>query len=420
MKIFQDLGEKIEKIWRDKNYDEDSFPQIAENALLEADLPKKVSPWEIATWALGETFLPRQHDLPANFGDPPITLYNAPRFYIDAYFWLNGTTQIHQHAFCGAFQVLHGSSIHSQYNFNIQEKLNFFTEIGDINLQTVELLKVGDTHQIIAGKAFIHALFHLDQPSVSIIVRTGKTPLEMPQYIFHKPFLAIDPFFEEPNMLRKMQFASMLLQANHTESDKLITELLEKSDFQTTYLILSNIRKFYKDNQLDKKFGTANAENRLIDLMKVVAKRHGEIGKSLTKIFQNQDESQQIISRRNYITDAEQRFFLALLLNVEGKDRIFSLIKEKFVDENPLDKVLDWSFDLAQTKVLGQENSNALGIENFDDFDLLVLEKLLDSTDTDEAKKNITTEFGNSVNEQSIENKITIFKNSVIFKPFWK
>ncbi|MFN2514442.1 MAG: hypothetical protein ABR568_23900, partial [Pyrinomonadaceae bacterium] len=54
--------------------------------------------------------LPHQYDVEGRFGNPPITLFAGPRFHIDVYYWLDGTTSIHQHSFTGAFQVLLGSS----------------------------------------------------------------------------------------------------------------------------------------------------------------------------------------------------------------------------------------------------------------------------------------------------------------------
>lgn len=169
MQQFQTLGAEIEKIWRDDNYAENVFPQIAANALNEANLPEKISAWEVIEWTLNQTQLPEQKDLRGNFGDPPITIYNSPRFHIDVYFWLEGTTAIHQHGFCGAFQVLQGSSIHSWYEFDVQDKINTFTEIGEIKLNLCELLEVGDVQKISAGRQYIHGLFHLNQPSATLL-----------------------------------------------------------------------------------------------------------------------------------------------------------------------------------------------------------------------------------------------------------
>src|ERR1044072_3448062 len=123
MELFKTLGAEIEKLWREENYDETRFPEIAAEALRQARLPEKVSAWEVVDWTLNETNLPAQQDVYAKFGDPPITLYNSPRFHIDVYFWLEGTTAIHQHGFCGALQVLHGSSLHSWYDFERSESI---------------------------------------------------------------------------------------------------------------------------------------------------------------------------------------------------------------------------------------------------------------------------------------------------------
>ena len=420
MKLFTELGETVEKLWVDENYDEEKFPEVAAKALKEAGLPEKVTAWEVIEWTLGQTYLPEQKDLPGRFGDPPITLYNSPRFHIDTYFWLEGTTSIHQHAFCGAFQVLHGSSIHSWYEFDHKEKINSFTEVGDINLKQCEILNVSDVQEIWAGKRYIHSLFHLDQPSVTIVVRTHKSPLFLPQFDYRKPFLAMDPFFEEPNMIKKMQCITALIRSKHPDVDKHIIELLEKADFQTTYGILSTVKGYLQQNQIDQMFDLDAPKDRYASFMDVVKKRHGELGDIFPKVFAHQDKLNEIINRRHYITDAEHRVFLALLLNVEGKENIFSLVKEKFSEAEPMDKVLDWVFDLSQTKVLGTNMPNALGVENFDDFDLFILENLLNNKSEDEISAAIQNDYpsDNSAKlQKNLGSRAEVIKEAVLLKP---
>ncbi|HEX4946010.1 MAG TPA: hypothetical protein VFZ34_05080, partial [Blastocatellia bacterium] len=161
MKFFAELGTLIEQRWRAQNYNEDVFPVIAEQALHELPPHQLVDPWDIIRWLFAATEIPSQQDLPARFGDPPITLYSGPRFHIDVYFWMEGTTSIHQHSFCGAFYVLLGSSIHSHYSFHPQQNINQHCVVGEIRLENVELLEQGQTKQILPGKAYIHSLFHL-------------------------------------------------------------------------------------------------------------------------------------------------------------------------------------------------------------------------------------------------------------------
>lgn len=416
MELFTKLGAEIETLWRSKNYDETAFPEIAAAALKAANLPAQVSAWEVIEWTMEQTFLPEQRDLPGRFGDPPITLYNSPRFHIDVYFWLEGTTAIHQHAFCGAFQVLMGSSIHSWYEFDRSESINTFTEIGNINLKLCELLSVGDVQAINAGKQYIHGLFHLEQPSATIVVRTHKSPMFLPQYSYHKPFLAIDPFFEEPTTTKKMQCVTALIRAKHPRTDEFIIDWLKTADFQTSFQILSTLRNYLRANQIDQMFNLEAPQSRFEKLMEIVIERHGERANVFRQVFAHLEKQDEILRRRSFITDPEHRFFLALLMNVEGRERIFSLVKDRFPDSEPLDKVLDWTFDLAQTRVVGQNLPNALGIADFDDTDLFVLENLLQEKSAAEIQTVLENEYG-AANLENLAERIEKIQKSVIFQP---
>ena len=416
MELFQKLGAQVEILWRDKNYDETAFPEIAADALREANLPAKVSAWDVIEWTMAETVLPEQKDLPGRFGDPPITIYNSPRFHIDVYFWLEGTTAIHQHAFCGAFQVLLGSSIHSWYEFDRQESINTFTEIGNINLKLCELLSVGDTQAIDAGKQYIHGLFHLEMPSATIVVRTHKSPMFLPQFSYYKPFLAIDPFFEEANTTKKMQCVTAMIRAKFPRTDEFIADWLKNADFQTTFQILSTLRGYLRSNEIDHLFNLAAPENRFEKFLEIVRERHGERANIFPQVFAHLDRQEEIVRRRGFITDAEQRFFLALLMNVEGKERIFSLVKERFPDVEPLDKVLDWIYDLAQTRVLGDKIPNALGIADFDDTDLFILENLLSDKTAAETETLLQKEYG-AEKLENFHERLEKINKAVIFQP---
>ncbi len=420
MEQFNKLGGKVEKLWRETNYAEDDFPQIAADALNAENLPNKVTAWEVIEWSLKQNQLPEQRDLRGSFGDPPITIYNSPRFHIDVYFWLEGTTAIHQHGFCGAFQVLHGSSIHSWYEFDLQKKINSFTEVGEIKLKLCELLSVGDVQKILAGRQYIHGLFHLEQPSATIVVRTHKSPLFLPQFSYHKPFLAIDPFFEEANTIKKIQCLTALFRSNHPDTDRMVSDLLAESDFQTSFSILSSARHFLQQNQMNQMFDLEAPKDRFAAYLDVVRERHGEVAEIFPKVFEHQDIVNEIVRRRGFVSDPEHRFFLALLMNVEGREKILGLIKEKFPASDPIEKVLDWSLDLAQTRVLGQNIQNALGIEGFGDLDLFVLESFLKARSDEEFAEAFKVEYPNENLEkiaQQISQKSANIRNSAIYKP---
>jgi hypothetical protein len=416
MELFQQLGIEIDDLWREKDYNEELFPTIAADALRRAGLPAKVSAWDVVDWSLKQTELPRQRDVNAKFADPPMTIYSGPRFHIDVYFWFEGTTATHQHGFCGAFQVLLGSSIHSWHLWECRDAINTFCEIGDISLKVCEILNVGDVQEIQAGKQYIHSLFHLDQPSATIVVRTDRSPLHLPQFSYHKPSIAIDPFFEQETTAKKLQVMSALIRADHADADRWISDWIEASDFHTTFIILFQLRGLLKSNQLDRMFRPDAARSRFLGFFETAGRVHGKRAEELKAVFEHAEMLDEIVNRRSYVTNPEHRFFMALLLNVDGRDRIFSLIKQRFADDDPVEKVLDWTFDLAQTRVMGVDNSNALGVPDFGEAEMFVLENILRGRSDGEITQSYLTENPHA-DQTAINEAISRISAAVIFRP---
>jgi len=392
MQIFQELGELLESRWRRENYSEGLFPELAATALTESDLPAKVDPWEIIRWVQSAPALPDQKDVEGRFGDPPITLFAGPRFYVDVYFWLDGTTSIHQHAFTGAFQVLLGSSIHSRYSFNEKQIINEHFSIGELQLEEVQLLQKNDVRLIKPGRNFIHSLFHLDRPSATITVRTEHTPSSALQWDYRKPYFATDPFFRNQVMAKKLQTIGLLLGMKHKDADEMIGDLVCASDFHTAYFVLENTFHQLKSNQMDSLFGLSTGNDRFSAILERARTVHGELIDLLVPVLEEQVRQHDIIRRRGSITSEEHRFFLALLLNVPSREKILELVKSRFPESDPVEKILDWVEELSQTRVLGSKEANAMGIEGFSDEHIFVLEQLLRGRAVDEIKKLINTD----------------------------
>jgi len=393
MKVFQEFGKLIESRWREANYNEYAFPSIAAQALIEAQLTDRVDPWKIIRWVHRTSNLPRQADIEARFGNPPVTLYMGSRFYVDVYYWLDGTTEIHQHSFSGAFQVLLGSSIHSHYSFAIEREINPHFIVGKLKLNDVKLLTKGDIQQIVAGSDYIHALFHLDRPSATITVRTQGTPAAQPQYSYKRPSIGYDPFFKNESTARKLQTVSLLYAMKHPQADTFVEELIGNSDFQTTFLVLERAFSYLSGNDMDRLFGLSVNEGRCAALLDRARVRHGEMIDLLPPVFEEGARLQDIVKRRSTITSDDHRFFLALLLNVSDRERLLAMVKSRFPDRKPIDIVLDWVEELCNTKVLGSNESNALGIDGFDHNYLFVLEGILEGRSTAGIKEKAGSEY---------------------------
>ena len=135
-------GRFVEERWRRANRDEHAFPEIALEAMA-LHAPSEVDPGEVTAWALEADALTVQADLHSRFGEPSLTIYSGEGFRVDLLFWLDGTTTIHRHRFSGAFRVLLGSSLHSEFNFTMQRRVNSRLQLGALRMTRAELLEPG-------------------------------------------------------------------------------------------------------------------------------------------------------------------------------------------------------------------------------------------------------------------------------------
>jgi hypothetical protein len=414
MKFFAELGALIEQRWRDQNYNDDLFPAIAQQALTELPPHKNVDVWDIVRWLFATTEIPSQQDVPGKFGDPPITLYAGPRFHIDVYFWLDGTTSIHQHAFCGAFHVLAGASIHSHYSFHPQQVINEHCAVGKIHLEKVELLEQGQSKQILPGKAYIHSLFHLDRPSATICVRTYHTSSGSPQYNFVKPHFALDPFFHEPLSVKLTQSAALLLRIQHPQAIEMIADLLTRTDFQTTFSLLDLAWGHLGGKRLENEFGLATGEQQFQHLMETARQRHGALIDLIPDVFQESRRQSSLIHRRGLITGAEHRFFLALLLNVPDRQRVLEMVAQRFPQHDPLDTITEWMEELALTKVWGSSEPNVLGIKEFDEDYLFALRCLLENQSLTVTRERYAFELAEDCSDELLNNVERLYQQILV------
>jgi hypothetical protein len=382
MRFFKDLGRVVEQRWREKNYSEELFPRIAGQALTEADAAGNVDPWEVIRCLQEGLDLPAQQE--QDFGDIPITVYTAPRFRIDVYYWLDGTTSVHEHSFSGAFQVLLGSSLHSLYSFDDAREVNAQFSVGRLGLKGVERLERGDVRRILPGGEFIHSLFHLDRPSATIAVRTHQTPRALPQYCYLKPHLAFNPFYKELLSIKKIQSVRMLLRMGHPRAYSLIGEMVSTADLQTVFETLAAAFEHLVEQAQRPRppgpEGEASPQDeweQFNGLLEAAHRRHGEFVNLLPPVLAEMQRESALVDLRAQVTGREHRFFLALLLNLPHRALVLDMIRQRFPDQEPVETVCRWVSELSAIQNVGSPELGVLGAGGFGDEREFLLRRLL-------------------------------------------
>src|SRR5262245_4952330 len=191
---YEELGRRIDEAWDRACRDERKFPEVACAALSSFE-PEAFDLHDIGRFLL-DTTIPQQPE--TGFSNLPVTVYHGDGFHLELLVWTRSSTSVHQHGFSGAFRVVAGSSLHSDFRVVERQRITSHLLIADIDMVGMRLLKTGDVVPIVAGRhGLVHALFHLDEPSVTLVARTTWETDAGPQFSLIQPHFAFDALWAE-------------------------------------------------------------------------------------------------------------------------------------------------------------------------------------------------------------------------------
>jgi hypothetical protein len=179
---FHHLGELIQVSWHAANFERSQFPEIASQALRQLRIQNEYSCFDLLELAASNNPGLSPLQVESLFGDFQYVPYRNGRFYIELLFWMNGTTTVHDHAFSGAFMLLQGRSIATTFSFRERERVNQNLRLGTLKAEHTQVLAPGDVSPIHSGRSLIHSVFHLDVPSITLVVRTAQDDESLPQF----------------------------------------------------------------------------------------------------------------------------------------------------------------------------------------------------------------------------------------------
>jgi hypothetical protein len=331
---FQRLGDAVAaELGEGREAARANLERVAAEQLAAFNPSAHITENDLIDYVLGAPTLCKQADLDGKFAEPPVSLYHGGEFDISALFWLDGTTSIHQHAFCGAFHVLAGSSIHCRYRFDAwQEPAHRQRAFaGRLQLRDIEVLHAGDTRVIARGSALIHSLFHLVRPSVTIVIRTiTDDPADEVQYDYRWPGLAHNPFQRHAPTVRKLQYLRMLRVLDEAAAQAHLHRVLADADLFLAYKLISEQTHITGDPEqaqtLSNGCTALSADERRL----------------LHQVAHNDLLSRTVIDCRRKLHDPGHRFLLALLLNVFDRNELLRVVQREFQAADAVDQVMRW------------------------------------------------------------------------------
>lgn len=336
MESFRRVGDEILRRFRAIDYDESALPDIVPPVLEEARLHEEIGLENLADAVLDAPRLP-PGGVSKNFSDAGICVYHDAHFVMEVLTWLDAATMAHAHEFCGAFQVLVGGSLHTRFKFDVERRVSEKLLFGRLDCVQVEHLTRGAISPIHAGSRFIHRLFHLERPSITLVVRAFVQGA-VPQYAYLEPGIAYDPFGRPRELDQRLKLLRVLERLDHPGFLARLERCIARADLYSAFFYALEFVSALYAKGLQEAF------------LPTLRERFRELAPTLEEAFAQRWRFEQITQLRRQVSDPEHRFFLALLLNAVDRRTLLSLIAGRTRAEGPAELAIRWLAELATVR----------------------------------------------------------------------
>ncbi len=326
LQVANQIGQELEARRQAARSDDRSFPDLAVEVLEKFCPAAQLTADDILRSVFTDGLLPRQEDPDAKFGDMSITLFNGREFNIVAIFWLDSATAIHQHGVSGAFQVLAGSSLHACYRFERTRDVDDHVHLGKVVLDKLEVLGLGDVRPVLSGTEGVHALWHLQRPSVSFVVREYDGAL--PPYAYRAPCLEFAPFVRDDTASLRLEALQIMLASDAPA----LGEMIEALGRDAAPLAIVRVLEWVSMRPVALR-------RRLVD---AVRERDAGFADALDSVLDEINQRQRIQLVRDRVHDADQRLLLGMLLHCPDRDQIIGHVARLHPSADPAELISGW------------------------------------------------------------------------------
>lgn len=341
-RYFDELGRAVDSRWSAAGRRNEQLTEIATKALEEVPVPDTLDAVTVLDRLARDDALPKQRKVTDQFGQPPTVLYLSSGLEVQALTWIEGSTSIHQHGFDGGFRVLQGSSLHVEYDFDQSEELgDGHLLAGTLRMRSSEVLTAGDVRPIPAGPEFIHSLFHLERPSVTIVVRNVSSNLPFPQYDYRHPGLGIDIQAKDERLSMRLRGLRSMETVAPGDGLRVALDLVRTEDLWTAF----RVTEFW--------FRMVSDDEGFADLAVALATRDETMGGLVEEMFAEQKRQARLLRRRGMLDRQPHRLLLAVLVNLPDPGSVAATMAALFPGREPTEVTMEIVNELASPQFRG-------------------------------------------------------------------
>jgi hypothetical protein len=302
------LQERLERDYRRADYDEARFPALATLALEELPPIDDFDFDQLTSWMTDPTATISHDDVANTFSDVRTTLARGTGFNIQLLIWVMGSTDIHAHSFSGAFVVLRGSSIHTIYRMETIQRISAGASRIRSAVQSLEWLRPGQVRSIASGAGYVHSTFHLEEPTLSLVVRTDREPWASPPQVVFPPHYAV-----APEWLRRDGRVPMLIKAFRA------MHKLGDPGLKETFIRRSAGLDFPRACALLRASLGLFGPSEITEIVAEMVKVHGPIADGWPDVVRRSERIDRVRGLREHVDEPEARKILAALMLAEDR-----------------------------------------------------------------------------------------------------
>lgn len=241
------------------------------------------------------------------------------------HYWFDDIATPHHHAWTGFFMNLKGRVIHSVYDFDAEKRIGPHLAFGKLRSHTTELITEGMAVPVCPGDAYIHSLWHIDNPCISLSVRIKSSRFTPDALTLDYDRWSGTAFCisQRDDVSQLYKWLRLQLQTNKANYYRTIDDILNREDVTTVILLLSMIMNTEMDLDL-----ADYLKSRSPDRSSEMSERYAAFAEGLARnrLFTN---------IRLNVTDSELRALFGALYLASDLRHFLEIIGLLFLDSQP-------------------------------------------------------------------------------------
>lgn len=374
--VIEQLVARIDSEWRRVGFAQADFPQISCEALSAVSPHALVDPVAILeSLAAGEA---RDHLVGEHRSPQVVPLYAGPRFSLTLHLWQDHLQSPHSHAWCGAYQVLHGTSLHGSYSFEEESRYDSKLLLGKLRQDALEPLGPGAIVPVLrGGDRLIHGICYIDPLGLSLSTRSVENDPAM-THDYLDPGVAVQGSYVDRGTLERFRSLDALTAIDPEAGYQALAGILERSDPRTCFYWLRHAAVRYRSvMDLDGLFERA-------------APRFGRNADKALGGVATWAREALLRARRKTLVDVDHRFLFGALHQARDLHAVEQIVATRYPGP-PRDFIHRVLTEMASTE--GDPGWSLLGTPITSDFGP-VLVALLDDPSSDAVLARLAEEYG--------------------------